>query len=190
MRFLIENDILVYDQHVFYPGRFCITNLVFFVDRLTDACNKGLVQDAVFFYTAKAFDHVPRIPMLAKLRSIGTIDSLLSQLKSLLSGRFLKSNRNSCICLQSYFGVLQSSFLFLIYINNISLSLTSDSLLSAGYLELWLTCNVLLPAGSEPITRWARDQHVPIHFQKMVHMASKHNKREQYTFLHDRNSPI
>jgi hypothetical protein len=64
LQHLLLNKLISSTQHGFMPNRSCVTNLLLFMDSLTDAYDKGLISDAIFFDFAKAFDRVPHQPLL------------------------------------------------------------------------------------------------------------------------------
>jgi hypothetical protein len=61
---LLDNSLISPAQHGFLPQRSCITNLLLFMDSLTEARDNGLISDAIFFDFAKAFDSVPHAPLI------------------------------------------------------------------------------------------------------------------------------
>ena len=81
---LQRNDLISDMQHGFLPGRSCSTNLLLFVDSLTQARNDGLISDAIFCDIAKAFNKVPHKPLLHKLEAyevcgeLPAVDQLIS----------------------------------------------------------------------------------------------------------------
>jgi hypothetical protein len=67
----LKYDLFSSTQHGFLPNRSCVTNLLTFMDSLTDAKDKGLITDAIFFDFAKAFDRVPHGLLIRKLEAYG-----------------------------------------------------------------------------------------------------------------------
>ena len=84
---LFRNNLLTPSQHGFLPQRSCTTNLLIFMDSLTQAKEDGLITDAVFFDFAKAFDEVPHSLLLFKLHAYGIRGNLLSWISNFLKGR-------------------------------------------------------------------------------------------------------
>ena len=68
---LVLNDLVSPNQHGFLPNRSCVTNLLLFMDSLTEARDSGQITDAIFFDFSKAFDRVPHAPLLHKLEGYG-----------------------------------------------------------------------------------------------------------------------
>jgi hypothetical protein len=60
MNHLLENRLVIGDsQHGFMPGKSCTTNLVEFMDFVTEAVDKGKSVDIFYLDFSKAFDKVP-----------------------------------------------------------------------------------------------------------------------------------
>jgi hypothetical protein len=81
------NDLIEESQHGFVQGRSCATNLIEFLDYLTDILERGGTADAVFLDFAKAFDKVPRQRLLEKLKAIGIGGRILAWIQEWLTGR-------------------------------------------------------------------------------------------------------
>ena len=56
---LDRNKLIRRSQHGFLRGRSCATNLISFMDKITEALDKGESADVIFLDFAKAFDKVP-----------------------------------------------------------------------------------------------------------------------------------
>ena len=84
---LQRNNLISDIQHGFLPGRSCYTNLLPFMDSLTQARDDGLISDAIFFDFSKAFDKVPHKPLLHKLQTYGGCGELLQWTNSFLTDR-------------------------------------------------------------------------------------------------------
>jgi ribonucleases P/MRP protein subunit RPP40 len=84
---LIRNNLLENTQHGFVPGRSCATNLIEFLDKVTEAVDGGHGVDLVFLDFAKAFDKVPRQRLIAKLRARGVRGKVLNWIAEWLTGR-------------------------------------------------------------------------------------------------------
>ena len=118
-------------QHGFRKGRSCLTNLLAFLEQLTQLIDRGLSSDAVYLDFAKAFDKVPHNRLLLKLKAHGVTGKLLMWIDNWLR------NRRQRVCLQGTMsewrdvdsGVPQGSvlgpILFLIYINDLDTGIDS-----------------------------------------------------------------
>ena len=97
------NELISDSQHGFLPGRSWTTNLLLYVDSLTQARDDGLSSDTIFFDFVKAFDRVPHKPLLHKLQAYGVCGKLLQWINSFLIDIFLREGRSNavtpCSCL-------------------------------------------------------------------------------------------
>ena len=84
---LQRNHLISDMQHGFLPGRSCSTNLLLFMDSLTQARDDGLISDAIFFDFVKAFDKVPHKPLFHKLEAYGVCGELLQWINLFLTDR-------------------------------------------------------------------------------------------------------
>ena len=82
-----RNNLILPTQHGFVPGRSCATNLIEFFETVTGAVDEGCPVDVVFLDFAKAFDKVPKGPLLAKLRAMGINGQLLNWIEAWLTDR-------------------------------------------------------------------------------------------------------
>ena len=65
------NNLIRASQHGFSKGRSCLTNLLMFLDGVTDGLNRGESVDVIFLDFAKAFDKVPHERLLRKMEAYG-----------------------------------------------------------------------------------------------------------------------
>ena len=82
-----RNKLISKSQHGFPPGRSCTTNLLLYMDSLTQARDDGLISDTIFSDFAKAFEKVPHKPLLHKLQAYGVCGELLQWINSFLTDR-------------------------------------------------------------------------------------------------------
>ena len=158
---LTRNNLIATEQHGFLPGKSCITNLLLFMDSLTQARDSGLITDSIFFDFAKAFDKVPHQPLIHKLQEYGITGNILKWIESFLTSRtfqvrvgFTASNAS---VIRS--GVPQGSvlgpLLFMIYINDLPENIISQSLLYAHDLKIWNTEHNQLQMDIDAINNWS-----------------------------------
>ena len=83
----IENDLFNKTQFGFLPNRSCESQLLEYIDWITQCINENDSVDVVYLDFKKAFDTVPHKRLLAKLEAHGVRQPLLGWIKEFLSGR-------------------------------------------------------------------------------------------------------
>jgi len=67
VEYLEANQLLKDSQHGFRTGRSCLTNILVFLDKITEWVDQGEVVDVVFLFFAKEFDKAPHQRLLLKV---------------------------------------------------------------------------------------------------------------------------
>ena len=87
MQHLLDNNLIKDSQHGFMPGRSCTTNLVIFLDKLTEILDQGKQADVFYLDFTKAFDKVPGARLLQKMKNKGIGGHILNWIENWLTGR-------------------------------------------------------------------------------------------------------
>ena len=95
---LEKNKLISKSQHGFMRGRSCTTNLVEFMNKLTEAMDNSTPVDVVYLDFAKAFDKVPTRRLLKKLHAHGIRGGLLRWICQWLTGRHQRVVLNGVKC--------------------------------------------------------------------------------------------
>uniref|UniRef100_V5GPT7 RNA-directed DNA polymerase n=1 Tax=Anoplophora glabripennis TaxID=217634 RepID=V5GPT7_ANOGL len=153
--------------------------------------NKGQV-DVVYTDFSKAFDKVNYGILLNKLSLFGLNDNLILLIKSYLSQRELYVSYNGFKS-ENFIatsGVPQGSnlgpLLFILFINDLSLSLKSNHLFFADDLKLFLSVSnledcLILQEQVDLVSRWCENNQLPINIDKCK-ICSFTSKKEPLVF--------
>ena len=176
--FLLEIHFLNPFQSGFRPGDSTVNQLVFIVHKIYEALEQGKEAHMVFLDISKAFDKVWHKGLLRKLESLGVRDPLLKWIRSYLSDRIqhvlIEGQSSDWDRVEAGVpqGPVLGPLLFLIYINDITCDLQSDSFLYADDTSLLEVVDdptfsaVSLNNDLERINAWTRDWLVTINPSK------------------------
>ena len=84
---MIKHKLFNDKQHGFVPGRSCITQLLLVLDKWTELLDAGDPIDVVYLDFAKAFNTVPHLRLLEKLKSYGIGGEVYNWIKDFLHNR-------------------------------------------------------------------------------------------------------
>ena len=137
MGYVEEHQILRPEQHVFRRGRSCETDFRAFVDEVSEALEKGCQVDVIIM-DFKAFDKVSHNLLAHKLQQCGISGRVNRWIENFLSDRrqavVVYGSRSAFVPVES--GVPQGSILgaslFLLYVNDLPVGLTSTCRLFAN----------------------------------------------------------
>ena len=145
--FFVKHELLNSSQHGFLKARSCLTNMLCFLEEITKWIDEGSPVDIIYLDFQKAFDKLPHQRLLLKLKAHGIGDSITDWIEQWLTDRRQRvvvdgevSNRKSVLS-----GVPQGSvlgpILFLIYIDDLDESITSNVLKLADDTKLFRKVN-------------------------------------------------
>ena len=141
--FWITKDIFISNQFGFMKGKSCLSQLLTVFHDWAHNRNSGLPTDVVFLDFTKAFDSVPHERLLLKLHAYGIREPLLSWVRSFLTNRqqrvVLRGHYSSWTAVVSGVpqGTVLGPILFLIYINDITRNVESQSKLFADDMKVY-----------------------------------------------------
>ena len=130
---LHDHGLIAVEQHGFVANRACVTNLLETQDIITRAQEEGLDVDVLYTDFSKAFDRVPTVKLIDKLKAYGFGSTTTKWIASFLSDRsqrvVLGETESESCPIRS--GVVQGSvlgpLLFIIYINDLPAELTNTT---------------------------------------------------------------
>ena len=145
--FLVKHKLLNSSQHGFLKARSCLTNMLCFLEEITKWIDVGSPVDIIYLDFQKAYDKVPHQRLLLKLKAHGIGVSITDWIEQWLTDRRQRvvvdgevSNWKLVLS-----GVPQGSvlgpILFLIYINDLDDSITSNILKFADDTKLFRKVN-------------------------------------------------
>ena len=195
---LEQQNILTDQQHGFRKKRSCETQLVKTVNDLVKTLNEKGQTDAILLDFSKAFDKVCHRKLLLKLSFYGVKNNLLSWIEDFLSNRTQKVLVRGVESPEGKVtsGVPQGSvlgpLLFLVYINDISLAITSSEIsLFADDALLYKSIKSIkdardLQSDLNRLTQWEQDWSMEFNADKckVLRFTNKLKKTEATYSIH------
>ena len=189
MDFLVKHKLLNSSQHGFLKARSCLTNMSCFLEEITKWIDVGLPVDIIYLDFQKAFDKVPHQRLLLKLEAHGIGDSITDWIEQWLTDRRQRvvvdgevSNWNSVLS-----GVPQGSvlgpILFLIYINDLDDSITSNVMIFADDTKLFRKVNTdgdkqHLQNDLDRLVKWSEKWQMVFNFGKCICLHTGHGNMD------------
>ena len=183
--FLVKHKLLNSSQHGFLKARSCLTNMLCFLEEITKWIDVGSPVDIIYLDFQKAFDKVPHQRLLLKLKAHGFGDSITDWIEQWLNDRRQRvvvdgevSNWKSVLS-----GVPQGSvlgpILFLIYINDLDDSITSNILKFADDTKLFRKVNTdgdkqYLQNDLDRLVKWSEKWQMLFNFGKCKCLHTGH----------------
>ena len=187
LRHLDSKQLIKPSQHGFLPGRSCQTNLLEFLERVTDDTDRGNNTDVAYLDFAKAFDKVPHARLLVKLKALGVNNQVSSWIEA-----WLRHRRQRVVVGGEEFdwsavssGVPQGSILgpilFIVYINDLDEKMTSTVLKFADDTKISSNSQQELQRDLDTAVEWAKTWQIQFDTNKCKVMHVGHrNERTIY----------
>ena len=195
VRHLEINKLIRPSQHGFIRGRSCTSNLVSFLEKVTETVDGGEAVDIIYLDFAKAFDKVPTQRLLSKVRAHGIGGRLYAWIEAWLTDRrqrvVLNGEASDWAGVLS--GVPQGSvlgpLLFVIFINDLDEAAAAVALLKkfADDTKLAQTIRTAqdrtqLQAALDDLMRWSEKWGMEFNVKKCKVMHVGHtNPHHSYT---------
>ena len=189
------NKLLIDSQHGFRHNRSCLSNLLEFFHKMFSIYDNSRAIDIIYLDFQKAFDKVPHKKLMLKTRALGIIDEISDWIEDWLTNRKQRVVINGEVSewADVTSGVPQGSvlgpLLFLIYINDIDVGLTSRIAKFAD--DTKLGTNAINPTDIEALQKdlnklgeWSERWQMPFNCGKckVMHIGEK-NPQASYSLL-------
>ncbi|CAI2737005.1 unnamed protein product, partial [Dicrocoelium dendriticum] len=176
---LTEQNLIRAEEHIFLKRKFCLTNLLCFLDEITRCLDSGMSVEVRYLDFSKAFDSVNHRILIEKLTWFGLHPRLLLWPSEFLRGRTfrVRVGEASSSVGHAYSGVPQGSvlgqFLFLMFINDLAPLLEDPCYIFADDLKLVSMENrVTLAKDIITVVNWSSQWDLPLNANKCQLLTS------------------
>ena len=189
--YLERNGLISDSQHGFRSKRSCLTNLLEFMNIITNYIDNGDAVDVIYLDFQIAFDKVSHARLIEKIKALGIDGKVLQWIKAWLTGRMqrvvLDGEQSSWQDVLS--GVPQGSvlgpILFIIFINDLEAGIKSRILKFADDAKLiGKVASVedlqTIKKDLENLWKWSEDWQMKFNVEKckIMHIGYKNNKEK------------
>ena len=189
MDYLETENLLSRHQYGFRSGRSCLTQLLEVMNIWTNLIDQGIPFDCIYTDFAKAFDKVPHIRLINKLKSYGVKGKILNWVSDFLLNRshqVVINGTKSC-SLPVTSGIPQGSVLgpvlFIIYINDLpdvvasSIKIFADDTKIFRAIESAIDIS-FLQQDLDNLAQWSQKWQLPFNLQKckIVHFGFNNDR--------------
>ena len=190
------NDHKLYSpcQHGFRRSRSCVTNLLEVMENLTDYLDDGTPVDMLYLDFRKAFDAVPHLRLLAKLKSYGIDNNIYNWIKDFLMNRSQRVRVENAYSERAEVlsGIPQGSILgpilFTIFINDIAEVVESGCRIFADDTKVFNKCDMgdTIQNDINRLQKWTDtwDLHFNVAKCKVLHIGSN-NPNNTYVMVNN-----
>lgn len=189
----LTSHLLVHNQHGFTKGKSTLTNLMEYVDYLSNNMMNGGQIDAIYMDLAKAFDRIDHCILLKKLSDLQLDPCLIILIKSYLVNRkqivCVYGEKSDLITPHSSVpqGSILSPLLFALFINDLPPKIKSKILLFADDLKLFTKIKnfddaLRIQRDIDTIIAWCRENKLQLNSNKCFVISF--TRRHAPTFQH------
>ena len=189
---MMENNLFSTMQHGFMKGRSCVTQLLEFLEDITQAIDDGNDVDVIYLDFCKAFDKVPHKRLLKKMYGYGIRGKIHSWVKEFLSEREQRVTVNGSQSSWKHItsGIPQGSVLgpvlFLVFINDLPEAIEVLMKLFADDAKIYAVVSNnrenLVQTSLNRAVNWARIWRMFFNTSKCHHLhVGKHDTGIRYT---------
>ena len=179
--YLLKANLINPQQHGFLPQRSCLTNLLCFLDEISDRLDRGDPVEVLYLDFMKAFDSVNHRLLIHKLKAYGIAQSVCEWIENFLEQRtFYVSVRNasstaSDVCSGVPQGSVLGPLLFLLYINEVTEGVSSPCWLFADDIKVVIDANArdVTERDLSSLSKWAEKWDLPFNPRKCQHLTMR-----------------